>query len=74
MKREKLDARGKTCPWPIILTKEKLNKMKSGDILEVTVDYQPSKENVVRFANSNGNKVLDVVNENKQIMIIIEKK
>ena len=72
--KEKLDVRGKTCPWPVILTKEKLNKMKSGDILEVTVDYEPSKENIVRFADSNEHKILNIVNERNKITIMIEKK
>ena len=74
MKREHLDARGKTCPWPVLLTREKLGRMKSGDILEVAVDYQPARENVERLAKSNGHKVLNVVNENRQFKIVIEKK
>lgn len=74
MKKDSLDARGKTCPWPVLLTKEKLKKLSSGDILEVTVNYQPAKENVERVATSLGNKVLEVRDEKTQFVIVIEKK
>ncbi|MCW4010348.1 MAG: sulfurtransferase TusA family protein [Candidatus Bathyarchaeota archaeon] len=74
MKRENLDARDKTCPWPVLLTKEKLKGLKSGDILEVTVNYQPAKENVERVATTAGNKVLEVKEEKNQFTIVIQKK
>lgn len=74
MKRANIDARGKTCPWPVILMKEKLQTLKSGDILDVTVDYCPSKENVERVAKSMGNKVLETKKEKTFFTISIEKK
>lgn len=74
MKRENLNAKDKTCPWPVLLTKEKLKNLKPGDILEVTVNYQPAKENVERVAKSLGNKVLEVRDEKTQFTIVIEKK
>jgi TusA-related sulfurtransferase len=73
MKRESLDCKGKTCPWPVFLTKEKLKKMQIGDILEVTVDYAPAKENVERIAITSGNKVLEIKEGNQQYVVVIEK-
>jgi len=47
-----IDATGKPCPQPIILTKKALDEH-SGD-LQVIVDNAISKENVERFAKSQG--------------------
>ncbi len=74
MKKESLDLKGKTCPYPVLLTKEKLKNLKSGDILEVVVDYQPARENVERVAKSGGNKIVEVRDEKTQFIIVIEKK
>lgn len=73
MNTENLDCRGKTCPWPVFLTKEKLKKMQSGDVLTVMVDYNPARENVERFVKSSDNKVLEVKVEESLIKIVIEK-
>ncbi|XES76154.1 MAG: sulfurtransferase TusA family protein [Candidatus Bathyarchaeia archaeon] len=74
MKKETLDLKGKTCPYPVLLTKEKLKKLASGDILEVTVDYQPARENVERVAKAEGSKIVEVRDEKTQFTIVIEKK
>lgn len=73
MKTETLNCNGKTCPWPVFLTKEKLKKLESGDILEVIVDYAPAKENVERFIQSSGNKILEIKQNKAQYTIIIQK-
>lgn len=39
---ETIDVRGKTCPYPVLETGAALRKMKTGEILEVLVDYEPS--------------------------------
>ena len=50
-----LDARGESCPIPVIMTK---NLMASGeDYYEVMVDVGAPVENVTRFAESQGYKV-----------------
>ncbi len=73
MDRLILDARGKMCPWPVLLTSEKLKTIDSGALIEVIVDYPPAKENVVRFAEMKGHVVVDVKEENGQWRIIIKK-
>ena len=50
-----LDARGESCPIPVIMTKK---LMASGeDYYEVMVDVGAPVENVTRFAESQGYKV-----------------
>lgn len=54
-----VDARGLSCPQPVIMT---LNEIKSGQEKEiiVLVDTDTSKENVMRAAESQGCRVGDV--------------
>lgn len=50
-----IDARGQSCPIPVIMTKK---AMKSNeDYYEVLVDSKTPCENVTRFAQSQGYKV-----------------
>lgn len=48
-----IDCRGFTCPKPVILTKNELEKMED-EILEVIVDNETAKENVSKFAQNSG--------------------
>ena len=36
---EVLDVRGEVCPYPDVKTQKKVKSMKSGEVLEVLVDY-----------------------------------
>ena len=45
-----IDARGLSCPQPVILTNKKIHEMGKG-IFEVLVDTDTSKENVSRLAS-----------------------
>ena len=50
-----IDARGLSCPEPVVLTR---NAMASGEAeYQVMVDNNPSKENVTRYAEHQGYKV-----------------
>jgi selenium metabolism protein YedF len=51
-----VDARGLPCPQPVINTKRALEEIKTGTIT-VLVDSEESRENVVRFARSQGCQV-----------------
>jgi selenium metabolism protein YedF len=50
---ELMDARGLSCPLPVVMTKKKLNEMAAGS-LDVMVDDQTSAENVLNFARGSG--------------------
>jgi tRNA 2-thiouridine synthesizing protein A len=68
-----LDVCGDVCPIPVLRTKNALERMKSGEVLEVIVDYTPSKENVQRYANSEGNEILEINEEDNKIKIFVKK-
>ena len=48
-----IDAKGKACPQPVLMTKKALTEMEAGTFT-VMVDSAISKDNVVRFATSQG--------------------
>jgi len=68
-----VDARGLSCPQPVIMTMDEIKKIDKGKI-EVLVDTDTSKENVSRAAQSKGWQVKDVqvVGDGYKIIIINE--
>jgi tRNA 2-thiouridine synthesizing protein A len=50
---DKIDARGLSCPQPVILTNKKIQEMGKG-VVEILVDTDTSRENVSRLAKQNG--------------------
>lgn len=52
---EKLDARGLSCPEPVIMIRKALQS--KGKAYEMVVDNHASKENVTRYAEHEGYKV-----------------
>ena len=68
-----VDARGLSCPQPVMLTIEKIKKVKKGEVA-ILVDTDTSKENVSRAATSQGWKVKGVKSEGTGYRITISKK
>ena len=48
-----VDARGLSCPMPVIKTKNAIERMKSGSVV-VIVDNGTARDNVTRLAKSKG--------------------
>lgn len=69
---EIVDARGLSCPEPVLLTIEAIKKLKTGEI-EIIVDTDTSKENVSRAATSQGWKIVSVDQEGVGYRIRIKK-
>ena len=53
MLEQKIDARGLSCPQPVLLTRQAISGLTSGT-LEVLVDSVTSRENISRFAKTSG--------------------
>lgn len=53
-----IDECGEVCPIPDVDTKRALAKMKSGEILEVLIDYPLSKERIPATVERMGHEVL----------------
>jgi len=59
-----IDARGKMCPTPLIMTKKAINEMAQDETLEILIDNEISMKNVSRFLEDNGLKVNTEKKEN----------
>lgn len=55
LKLQQIDARGRSCPEPVLLTKKAIEKYPEGVI--VVVDNVVARDNVNRFARNSGYKV-----------------
>lgn len=53
-----LDARGLSCPMPILKTKKAIEKMKSGEILEIFSTDPGTKNDMPSFAKRSGHEYL----------------
>jgi len=53
-----LDARGLSCPMPILKTKKAIEKMKSGEILEILGTDPGTKNDLPSFAKKGGHEFL----------------
>ena len=71
----KLNIIGKVCPITFVYTKLALEKLESGDILIVTLDYPPAVENIPENCNRQGlAKVLKIEEQQNEIWnITLEK-
>ena len=67
-----VDARGFSCPQPVLMTLDKIKKADKGEI-QVLVDTDTSKENVSRAATSKGWEVKDIQAEGEGYRITISK-
>lgn len=67
-----VDARGLSCPQPVMLTLKEIKNMSSGEII-VLVDTDTSKENVCRAAQSQGWQIKAVDPEGNGYRITLKK-
>lgn len=66
-----VDARGFSCPKPVLMTEEAMNKNNSSE-LTVLVDNRTAENNVANFAMSKGYKVTHD-REGKDFKLILSK-
>lgn len=68
-----LDARGLSCPMPSVKTALALEQMSLGEVLEVLTDDPVSKKDLPVWAQSTGNELLGITEEDKTIKIYLKK-
>jgi len=69
-----LDVTGYVCPHPQIYTKKALEKLQSGDILEVIFDNPSSSESIAAMCESNGNEIVERQMEGGRFIFKIKKR
>jgi tRNA 2-thiouridine synthesizing protein A len=67
-----VDARGLSCPQPVLMTLEEIKRLGKGEII-ILVDTDTSKENVSRLATSQGWQVKDILEEGGEYRVTILK-
>ena len=66
-----IDARGRSCPEPVIMIKKAMETNESN--YDMMVDNRVSVENVTRYAEHNGDRVEVTENEDDFTLKIIKK-
>ena len=67
-----IDARGLSCPQPVLMILNEIKKQDKGEI-EIRVDTDTSKENVIRAAEEKGWQIKDVQPDGEDFNISISK-
>lgn len=67
-----IDARGLSCPQPVLMTLDEIKKTSENEIL-VIVDNDASKENVCRAVENRGWKVMKIDEENHAFHILVHR-
>jgi selenium metabolism protein YedF len=72
MANSTVDARGKLCPTPLIMTKKALREIPVGGTCTVLIDNLTSVENVERFLRENGSQVTHTVELGVYTLMVIK--
>jgi len=67
-----VDARGLSCPQPVLMTLDEIKRIDKGEIV-VIVDSDTSRENVTRAASSQGWQIKEVQEAGEVYRMIIAK-
>lgn len=68
-----LDVCGYVCPHPQIYTKKSIEKINSGDIVELTFDNPSSGETIVQMCEAAGHDIQEKKEEDGKLIYIIKK-
>ena len=70
---ESLDCVGLFCPEPLFQTREAMDALEVGDILEVLADDPAAEEDLTRFAKRAGHEVISIETEGDYKRFLIRK-
>ena len=68
-----LDCLGLYCPEPFFRTRQEIDKLKVGQVLELIADDSAAEEDIPRLVKNIGQKLLETNNENGEIHFFIKK-
>ncbi|MAY37391.1 sulfurtransferase TusA family protein [Spongiibacter sp.] len=70
---ERLDARQLDCPLPLLKAKQALNRMGSGEVLEVLATDAGSQRDFAVFARQSGNTLLEQSERDGEFRYVLQK-
>ncbi|MHC4201193.1 MAG: sulfurtransferase TusA family protein [Planctomycetota bacterium] len=68
-----LDCLGLYCPMPIMRTKQELDGLEAGQVLEVLADDQGVKADMPAWCRRTGNELLGIEEDDGQIRLLVRK-
>ena len=68
-----LDCIGLYCPMPILKTREEMDKLAIGDILEVLADDDAAEADLKAWAKRTGQKMLEIEKTGEGMRFLIQK-
>jgi tRNA 2-thiouridine synthesizing protein A len=68
-----LDCVGLYCPEPVFRTRQELDKLDVGDVLEVTADDPAAEEDIPRLVKRLGYKLVEIRKEDDEFHFVIKK-
>ena len=71
--KKTLDCIGLYCPEPLFQTREQIDSIEVGDVLEVLADDPAAEEDLKRFAKRTGNEMLSFENKDGNLRFLIKK-
>jgi tRNA 2-thiouridine synthesizing protein A len=69
-----VDARGKKCPMPVLLTSKGIKQLASGQVMLVQATDGGSKSDIPSWAKDTGNELLEARTTNDVFEYVIRKK
>jgi tRNA 2-thiouridine synthesizing protein A len=70
---QRLDCKGLLCPMPVIRTKQAIDKMSIGQVLEMTATDPGSIPDMQAWSKRTGHELLDTRQGNGQYVFLIRK-
>ena len=71
---KELDARGLSCPLPILKTKKALNDLASGLVLKIIATDPGAVKDMQAFSNQTGHPLLASIEEDKAFVFFLRKR
>jgi tRNA 2-thiouridine synthesizing protein A len=68
-----LDAIGLYCPEPIFRTKEEIEKVEVGQVLEILASDPAAEEDITRWAKRTGNQVLKLEKDGETLRFLVKR-
>ena len=68
-----LDARGKKCPMPVLMTKKELRKMGTGQVLEVLADDKGALKDIPALLSKTGDDLIETKEDESVLTFTIKK-
>ncbi len=73
MAEKTIDAKGKKCPMPVLLTKKELKNMASGQTIELIADDIGALKDIPALIKKTGDEILETNQDGEIITFLIKK-